>query len=140
MAVADSLTTGIDTILAIGPTKNKKEHLVKVISNRNGHIPDEVAITRIIENPYLKHEFVRNAMEGDVLPQKPKATPVAGSSECASHSCKSDKYEFTNEDKKEMAKMKKEGKRLREIADYFKEEGKEISHTTVKKYINEVSA
>ena len=69
-AVADSLTTGMDSITAISPSITKNEVVFKVICLRHGQTPDQVAILSKEEKPFLHVELSRFDDESNVLPQK----------------------------------------------------------------------
>lgn len=74
IAVADSLTTGMDCICAIGPTRNSKQKMFKIITGRNIPPHNEVTILERKENPFVSFNIVGTANEADVLPtRKPPA-------------------------------------------------------------------
>ena len=71
-AVADSLTTGMDSITAISPSRTGNEVLFKVICSRHDCTPDRVAVLGKEEKPFLHVEFSRFDDEENALPQKIK--------------------------------------------------------------------
>lgn len=69
-AVADSLTTGMDSVTAISSSTTKNEVIFKIICLRHGQTPDQVAILSKEEKPFLHVELNRFDDESNVLPQK----------------------------------------------------------------------
>lgn len=69
-AVADSLTTGMDSITAISPSRTGNEVLFKVICSRHDCTTDKVAVLGKEEKPFLHVEFLRFDDECNVLPRK----------------------------------------------------------------------
>ena len=74
IAVADTLTTGMDSIWAIGPTRNYNQKLFKLVTARNIPEPDEVVILERTDEPFLCFKIVGTAAEDDVLPTRKSAS------------------------------------------------------------------
>lgn len=130
-AVADSLTTGMDSITAISPSITGNEVLFKVICSRHGCTPDKVAVLGKEEKPFLHVEFLRFDDECNVLPQKKR--PVKKTD----NSCKSGDtgvrmvsivpYDVAVE----MSKDRNAGMTLKEIVKKYHDKGIErLQHET----------
>lgn len=74
LSAADAITTGLDYIFALGPSRVSDEKILKPITYRHDPMPDEVAVLRFNQSPYLSFEIVRTAKEADVIPLKPAAS------------------------------------------------------------------
>ena len=74
IAVADTLTTGMDSIWAIGPTRYRDQKLFKIVTGRNIPEPDEVVILERTDVPFLCFKIVGTAAEDDVLPTRKSAS------------------------------------------------------------------
>lgn len=69
-AVADSFTTGLDSISFIGKTKYKDRVLFKVYNQRHGRYSDKVALLRFVDKPFLGCEVEGYYIENKVKPYK----------------------------------------------------------------------
>lgn len=130
-AVADSLTTGMDSITAISPSRTGNEVLFKVICSRHDCTPDKVAVLRKEEKPFLHVEFLRFDDECNVLPRKKR--PVKKTD----NSCKSGDTGVrmvsivTYDVAVEMSKDRSAGMTLKEIVKKYHDQGIErLKHET----------
>lgn len=69
-AVADSFTTGLDSISFIGKTKYEDRVLFKVYNQRHGRYSDKVALLRFVDKPFLGCEVEGYYIENKVKPYK----------------------------------------------------------------------
>lgn len=130
-AVADSLTTGMDSITAISPSRTGNEVLFKVICSRHDCTPDKVAVLGKEEKPFLHVEFLRFDDECNVLPRKKR--PVKKTD----NSCKSGDIGVrmvsivTYDVAVEMSKDRSAGMTLKEIVKKYHDQGIErLKHET----------
>ena len=130
-AVADSLTTGMDSITAISPSRTGNEVLFKVICSRHDCTTDKVAVLGKEEKPFLHVEFLRFDDECNVLPRKKR--PVKKTD----NSCKSGDIGVrmvsivTYDVAVEMSKDRSAGMTLKEIVKKYHDQGIErLKHET----------
>ena len=130
-AVADSLTTGMDSITAISHSRTGNEVLFKVICSRHDCTTDKVAVLRKEEKPFLHVEFLRFDDECNVLPRKKR--PVKKTD----NSCKSGDTGVrmvsivTYDVAVEMSKDRSAGMTLKEIVKKYHDQGIErLKHET----------
>lgn len=130
-AVAGSLTTGMDSITAISPSRTGNEVLFKVICSRHDCTTDKVAVLRKEEKPFLHVEFLRFDDECNVLPRKKR--PVKKTD----NSCKSDDTGVrmvsivTYDVAVEMSKDRSAGMTLKKIVKKYHDQGIErLKHET----------
>lgn len=130
-AVADSLTTGMDSITAISHSRTGNEVLFKVICSRHDCTTDKVAVLRKEEKPFLHVEFLRFDDECNVLPRKKR--PVKKTD----NSCKSGDIGVrmvsivTYDVAVEMSKDRSAGMTLKEIVKKYHDQGIErLKHET----------
>lgn len=130
-AVADSLTTGMDSITAISHSRTGNEVLFKVICSRHDCTNDKVAVLRKEEKPFLHVEFLRFDDECNVLPRKKR--PVKKTD----NSCKSGDTGVrmvsivTYDVAVEMSKDRSAGMTLKEIVKKYHDQGIErLKHET----------
>lgn len=69
-AVADSFTTGLDSISFIGKTKYEGRVLFKVFNQRHGRYSDKVALLKFVDKPFLGCEIEGYYKENEVKPNK----------------------------------------------------------------------
>ena len=69
-AVADSFTTGLDSISFIGKTKYEDRVLFKVYNQRHGRNADKVALLKFVDKPFLSCQIEGYEKENDVKPNK----------------------------------------------------------------------
>ena len=69
-AVADSFTTGLDSISFIGKTKYEDRVLFKVYNQRHGRYSDKVALLKFVDKPFLGCEIEGYYKENEVKPNK----------------------------------------------------------------------
>lgn len=69
-AVADSFTTGLDSISFIGKTKYEDRVLFKVYNQRHGRYSDQVALLSFVDKPFLGCEVEGYYKENEVKPNK----------------------------------------------------------------------
>ena len=130
-AVAGSLTTGMDSITAISPSRTGNEVLFKVICSRHDCTTDKVAVLLKEENPCLHGEFPRFDDECKVLPRKKR--PVKKTD----NSCKSGDTGVrmvsivTYDVAVEMSKDRSAGMTLKKIVKKYHDQGIErLKHET----------
>ena len=130
-AVADSLTTGMDSITAISHSRTGNEVLFKVICSRHDCTTDKVAVLRKEEKPFLHVEFLRFDDECNVLPRKKR--PVKKTD----NSCKSGDTGVrmvsivTYDVAVEMSKDRSAGMTLKKIVKKYHDQGIErLKHET----------
>lgn len=130
-AVAGSLTTGMDSITAISPSRTGNEVLFKVICSRHDCTTDKVAVLRKEEKPFLHVEFLRFDDECNVLPRKKR--PVKKTD----NSCKSGDTGVrmvsivTYDVAVEMSKDRSAGMTLKKIVKKYHDQGIErLKHET----------
>lgn len=130
-AVADSLTTGMDSITAISLSKMKNEVIFKVVCLRHGCTPDQVTVLRKEEKPFLHVEFLRFDEERNVLPRKIKPVKDTGTS-CKSSNTDIRMVSIVPYDIAiEMSKDKSAGMTLSQIAKKYHDKGIErLKHAT----------
>lgn len=73
-AVADSFTTGLDSISFIGKTKFEDRVLFKVYNQRHGRCSVKVALLKIVDKPFLGCKIEGYYKENDVKPNKEGST------------------------------------------------------------------
>lgn len=130
-AVADSLTTGMDSITAISHSRTGNEVLFKVICSRHDCTTDKVAVLGKEEKPFLHVEFLRFDDECNVLPRKKR--PVKKTD----NSCKSGDTGVrmvsivTYDVAVEMSKDRSAGMTLKKIVKKYHDQGIErLKHET----------
>lgn len=69
-AVADSFTTGLDSISFIGKTKYEDRVLFKVYNQRHGRNSDKVALLKFVDKPFLGCQIEGYEKENDIKPNK----------------------------------------------------------------------
>ena len=132
-AVADTLTTGMDTICVLGPTFSENKKMLKILCNRHAPKPEFVTVLTAISTPFVRFEIAGIDKEENVLPQN-----ITGDNhEGAGNDC------MRNGEPKikgqplsialEMEKMHLQGKSLRTIGEHFS-----ISHTQVDNILKEL--
>lgn len=73
-AVADSFTTGLDSISFIGKTKFEDRVLFKVYNQRHGRCSVKVALLKFVDKPFLGCKIEGYYKENDVKPNKDGST------------------------------------------------------------------
>lgn len=73
-AVADSFTTGLDSISFIGKTKYEDRVLFKVYNQRHGSCSVKVALLKFVDQPFLGCKIEGYYKENDVKPNKDGST------------------------------------------------------------------
>lgn len=73
-AVADSFTTGLDSISFIGKTKFEDRVLFKVYNQRHGRCSVKVALIKFVDKPFLGCKIEGYYKENDVKPNKDGST------------------------------------------------------------------
>ena len=73
-AVADSFTTGLDSISFIGKTKYEDRVLFKVYNQRHGRCSVKVALLKFVDKPFLGCKIEGYYKENDVKPNKDGST------------------------------------------------------------------
>lgn len=73
-AVADSFTTGLDSISFIGKTKYEDRVLFKVYNQRHGSCSVKVALLKFVDQPFLGCKIEGYYKENDVKPYKDGST------------------------------------------------------------------
>lgn len=73
-ACADALTTGLDSITVIGPTKDPNKSLFKALCLRNAPKPSEVIILESKDYPFLRLDIIGIDKEENVRPTKNSPT------------------------------------------------------------------
>ena len=68
LALADTLTTGVDTVFVIGPTRWKNKKLLKILASRNGAAPDYVELLKHRDEPFASFDLEGHVEEDSVLP------------------------------------------------------------------------
>ncbi|MBR1379733.1 MAG: AAA family ATPase [Bacteroidaceae bacterium] len=69
-SVADSLTTGMDCICAVGPTRNPSQKLFKIIEARNISKPDKVLLLEHRNEPFCSYDVKVMVKESEILPTR----------------------------------------------------------------------
>lgn len=129
-AVADSLTTGMDSITAISPSITKNEVIFKVICLRHGQTPDQVAILTKEEKPFLHVEFTRFDDESNVLPQKIKPVKNTDNSIKSGHAYVKMVSIVPYDIAIEMSKEKSAGLTLAQIAKKYHDKIERVKYAT----------
>ncbi len=68
LALADTVTTGMDNIFVIGPTRWKNKKLLKILAPRNGAAPDYVELLKHRDEPFASFDLEGQVEEDSVLP------------------------------------------------------------------------
>lgn len=81
LALADTLTTGVDTVFVIGPTKWKNKKLLKILASRNGAAPDYVELLKHRDEPFASFDLEGQVEEDSVLPGVKSSPNIENSDE-----------------------------------------------------------
>lgn len=142
-SVADSLTTGMDCICAVGPTRNPSQKLFKIIEARNISKPDKVLLLEHRNEPFCSYDVKGMVNESEILPTRKQNSVVDGTDMEDNKKRRMNTKMFgkyTLEQVEKLYEMRfhstdsKKPKSFQKIAG-SKDLGFKISHTTVKKLV-----